>query len=177
MLTPLAVRRPKFTSTSPLLRPGCGTWHGVRLTTATTSANGLGHSTAWSAQASLEAPLECVGTVPGMSYLGGSAGLQAILPPLDGLEQQCDKLVRSLIPVDGRHIPSSCPREDISMGTADRLRDDPLLALGYSESEALIIAEVVSRIPPLTSEERTRVAELLPAVKGPQRRTGPASPR
>jgi hypothetical protein len=42
------------------------------------------------------------------------------------------------------------------MGTADRLRDDPLLALGYSESEALIIAEVVSRIPPLTSEERTR---------------------
>ena len=63
------------------------------------------------------------------------------------------------------------------MDTTDRLRDDPLLALGYSESEAQIIAEVVSRIPPLTSEERTRVTELLPAVKGPQRRTGPGSPR
>ena len=69
------------------------------------------------------------------------------------------------------------------MDTADRLRAtaDRLLALGYSETEAQIIAEAVSRAPLLTSEEAARVRELLPAVKGPQRvpadRTGPGSPR
>jgi hypothetical protein len=50
-----------------------------------------------------------------------------------------------------------------------RALDDPLLALGYSEEEIRIIDEIVSRAPPMTSEERARVCELLPGVKGPQR--------
>ena len=60
------------------------------------------------------------------------------------------------------------------MSTAD---SQAILPQEYSEEESRIIDEVVSRIPPLTSEERARVAELLPGVKGPQRvspgRTGP----
>ena len=55
--------------------------------------------------------------------------------------------------------------------TEDRLRatEDRMRALGYSEEDARIIAEAVSRTPQMNSEQRSRVTALLPDVKGPQR--------
>jgi hypothetical protein len=55
--------------------------------------------------------------------------------------------------------------------TEDRLHatEDRMRALGYSEEDARIIAEAVSRTPQMNSEQRSRVTALLPGVKGPQR--------